>query len=153
MASYIRLMLFAEVYGTSSKFTEKRLRNALKDIVTIETGREDMENEVEQLLMKSLKLNMETGSCARYGFDYAIRFSDFIEPYCPQIHKDSPYIVHHGERKLLYKWFYGYYGGNIRLKRLAPFVLLYLVIKSKVRRESMKRSRVTASFWTGSMIW
>ena len=135
MASYIRLMLFAEVYGTSSKFTEKRLRNALKDIVTIETGREDMENEVEQLLMKSLKLNMETGSCARYGFDYAIRFSDFIEPYCPQIHKDSPYIVHHGERKLLYKWFYGYYGGNIRLKRLAPFVLLYLVIKSKVRRE------------------
>lgn len=48
----------------------------------------------------------------------------------------SPYMIHHGERWLLYEYLTRYFGSDDRhLRESAPFLWLYLVIRSKIRRE------------------
>lgn len=47
----------------------------------------------------------------------------------------SPYMLHLGERRLLYCYFQRYYDKDCVAIDLAPFVYLYTLIKSKFRRE------------------
>lgn len=44
-------------------------------------------------------------------------------------------VVYQGERQLLYKFFYGYYSHDLRCLSAAPYFYLYLLLKSKIRRE------------------
>lgn len=65
--------------------------------------------------------------------DYAIRRDDF--KMAPSKVPSTPYMVHHGERSLLYRWFRLYYRNQGKLRKSSLWMLLYLLIKSKVRRE------------------
>lgn len=47
----------------------------------------------------------------------------------------SPFMVLHGERSLLYRYFKYYFSGNECARRFAPQIYLYLLIKNKIRRE------------------
>ena len=63
--------------------------------------------------------------------DYAVR----IEGMAGQKSKDSPYMLHFGERQLLYNYFRRYYDMDKEATLIAPFVYLYVLIKAKYRRE------------------
>lgn len=63
--------------------------------------------------------------------DYAIR----VKGLNGQKGKDSPYMLHYGERRLLYNYFRRYYDMDNEAALIAPFVYLYVLIKAKYRRE------------------
>lgn len=63
--------------------------------------------------------------------DYAISQYDFPGAEIPT----SPMMVYHGKRQLMYRWFYGYYSGDEECRKNADLMLLYLIIKCKIRRE------------------
>lgn len=66
-------------------------------------------------------------------FDYAINI-DTIDGVTDSQLTDV-FMAHHGERFLLYNFIKRYLGGDERLRRFAPCVYLYLLIKNKMRRE------------------
>ena len=51
-------------------------------------------------------------------------------------------IIYHGERKLLYTFFYGYYRKDPKCVKTAPYFYLYLLIKSKIRREFVQINQI-----------
>ena len=80
-------------------------------------------NDIQMLRTSSLKMKNNL------PFDYAIRATSNIKG------ELSPFVVHHGERKLLYDFYLQLYKGNRDVWELAPYLYLYLVIKIKIRRE------------------
>ena len=50
----------------------------------------------------------------------------------------SPYMIHLGERRLLYRYFCMYYSKDIHAITAVPWVYLYHLIKAKFRREFIK---------------
>lgn len=70
--------------------------------------------------------------------DYAIVKEDFKDGV-----PTSPLMVNHGERYLLYKWFYAYFSNAIGVRDNADLMLLYLVIKAKIRREFIQTNALT----------
>ena len=69
-------------------------------------------------------------------FDYAI--SSDIKSKLEYENLKSPYMIHYGERSLLYRYFHMYYSRNINAIYATPWVYLYLLIKVKFRREFIK---------------
>lgn len=65
--------------------------------------------------------------------DYAINMKDLNG--LGGINTESPYMLHYGERRLLYNYFRRYYDMDKDAMSIAPFVYLYVLIKSKYRRE------------------
>ena len=65
--------------------------------------------------------------------DYAINRYDLKS--LGGVNTASPYMLHIGERRLLYCYFRRYYDLEQEAMSLAPFVYLYVLIKSKYRRE------------------
>ena len=55
----------------------------------------------------------------------------------------SPYMLHVGERRLLYGFFRRYYDQDAVAIDIAPFVYLYTLIKSKYRREIVQTNPLT----------
>lgn len=69
-----------------------------------------------------------------YKPDYAIRNKDLEIMGMPNEEMQSPYAIHQGERKILYHFYRRFLDeGDERV--YAPYVFLYLLIKSKIRRE------------------
>lgn len=72
----------------------------------------------------------------RRHIDYCLLPSDEI---CELLLSDKQRkivnIVYQGERQLLYRFFYGYYSHDPKCISAAPYFYLYLLLKSKIRRE------------------
>lgn len=51
-------------------------------------------------------------------------------------------IVYQGERQLMYSFFYGYYNHEKQCLSAAPYFYLYLLLKSKIRREFVQINRI-----------
>lgn len=66
-------------------------------------------------------------------FDYAINTNTIDGVTESQL--TDVFMAHHGERFLLYNFIKRYLGGDEQLRRFAPCVYLYLLIKNKMRRE------------------
>lgn len=129
IAQAIRLTLFSEIYGR----TEDELGNEAKAF--FENPDLDNADSIKTLAGRLIeRLNLE-GMKTKSGvvLDYAIPTDDFsvLEPSS----QASPFAIHQGERKLIYDWLHGYYSGDERSLMLAPKVVLYLLVKNKVRRE------------------
>ncbi len=69
-----------------------------------------------------------------YKPDYAIRHKDLEIKGMQNEEMQSPYAIHQGERKMLYHFFRRFLDGPKECF-YAPYVFLYLLIKSKIRRE------------------
>ncbi len=50
-------------------------------------------------------------------------------------HVKDANIIFHGERKLMYQFFYHFYGYDKTMWALAPYFYLYLVLKTRIRKE------------------
>lgn len=130
MAAAIRVRLFDEVLngpGRRDAPSAGRLLEALREPFVFARLQEETICRINQLRSDALKT--ERG----YAFDYAIRRLDSrsVSPSALV----SPYMVHHGERHLLYEFFYDYLGNTRRMREWAPWIYLYVLIKNKIRRE------------------
>jgi adenosine deaminase len=63
-------------------------------------------------------------------FDYAIVPSTVNKRY-----ERSPFMIYHGERWLLYQYYYSYWSGDSARKQIGKYVYLYELIKNQLRRE------------------
>lgn len=124
VAAAIRAYLFRKINGTKGLldredilklYREGTFRYDLMDKVSAEVG-----------IVMSDALPTENG----VKLDYAIVKSEFKSNI-----PTSPLLVHHGERSLLYRWFRGYFLDKDGFRQDTDLMLLYLVIKSKLRRE------------------
>lgn len=84
------------------------------------------------LLDKYRQLGKKTSN--NLVFDYAITNKNTVDLSDAEL--SNVYMVHHGERFLLYTFMKKYYGGgNDKWRRCASIIYLYILIKNKVRRE------------------
>ena len=85
-------------------------------------------------------LNVQQGAIADYAshvFDYAIRKTPNTLENC-----DNKNIVYHGERMLFYKFFKRWFVQNPQIWHIAPYVYLYVLIKTHVRRELVETNKL-----------
>ncbi|MDE6811709.1 MAG: hypothetical protein K2J15_05095, partial [Muribaculaceae bacterium] len=73
-----------------------------------------------------------------YIFDYAIRTTD--TSCLSQEDISNVYMVHYGERRLIYTFLKYYFSNHEKWRRAAPVVYLYLLIKNKMRRELIQNN-------------
>lgn len=91
----------------------------------------DRFNEIRGMVADLAAVSLKNSECK--VFDYAINSNDI-----KQLSKEeivSPYMMHYGERRMLYIFFRKYYSGDDVIISLAPILYLYLLIKTKYRRE------------------
>lgn len=134
IAASIRLMLFSKIEGIETPFTPDFIRTIIQDPVELSSCTSLINDEIERNSNAALKLNLNTVSNGQSAFDYAIK-SDTLINSGRSSSPTTPYLLHVGERKLIYDWFKGYYGNKDDYRSLSAYVILYLLIKSKVRRE------------------
>lgn len=66
-------------------------------------------------------------------FDYAILDSNINKQY-----EHSPFMIYHGERWLLYQYYYSYWGKKPESTLIGKYVYLYELIKNQLRRELLQ---------------
>lgn len=137
IAAAIRVRLYDEVlndgiYQDNTFF--QKLLEAFQNPFVFAQLFEDTKCQIN--LFRSNALKTDRG----YAFDYAIRQLDtrLISPSALV----SPYMVHHGERKLLYTFFYNYLGNSKKMRNLAPWIYFYVLVKNKVRREFIQTNQL-----------
>lgn len=134
LAAGIRLMLYSTLNGDNSRITSEGIRDMIAMPGLLETNFSDICNGIQRYLAASVKLNVSTQSDAQWAFDYAINYED-VRAILESQDPTTPYLIHFGERYLLYRWFRGYYGNTSGYRDLTPYVTLYMFIKAKIRRE------------------
>lgn len=140
VAAAIRVLLFQTIH-----FDIKQLKGeefiSPKEIVDVVAGGKSF-----SLFEKSVKLAAAFSRQALKAeeelvVDYAIQKSAFSDRDSQEILK-SPFTIHQGERSIIYGWFHSFYrGDSTSAIKIAPLVMLYLLIKSKARREFVQTNR------------
>lgn len=128
VASQIRAVFTAMLFDGES-FDCGILRNMITSRLSCIAHINDTKSLIGTLCCRALRL--PNGKVV----DYAIR-KDNVLLQSPDI--NEPYMIHYGERMLLYKFFYEYYSGNTQVIAVAPWMYLYLLVKVKYRREFVK---------------
>ena len=111
-----------------------------EDITTDDISDALLENHMLLKLLEKLQIqinesrNRAMPADGDFILDYAIQKSHLKAFYGQEI-PSSPYLVHHGERELLYRWFHAYYLRHKSALSTVVHLLLYLNIKTKLRRE------------------
>lgn len=129
IAAAIRVLLFSKIGKSGiSDISMELIKRGMSDVSNLDDLLSVIQLDISYW-KDSTKLTHEGNP-----FDYAIQEDDF------SMHDDarilsSPFMIHYGERKILYRWFYEYYMYSEKSMQLAGLVLLYLIIKIKVRRE------------------
>lgn len=131
LAAAIRVRLFDvlmnEFKEQEAASSAKKLPEAFRSPLVFAQLLDETKCQINQFRSRALKT--ERG----YAFDYAIRQLDARSVSSSAL--VSPYMVHHGERHLLYEFFYDYLGNSRCMRAWAPWVYLYVLVKNKVRRE------------------
>lgn len=138
IAAAIRLQLFyamSEEYGAGQEEVSfKKFSDVLKDQLSF----------VQQVEKTTYRINMARCTAMKtsngHVFDYAIQQRKALD--ISRAALTSPYMIHFGERKLLYDFFYNYFGNSHRMREWAPWVYLYVLIKNKVRREFIQTNQL-----------
>lgn len=131
MAAYLRVSLYNDLIGESGdpwSFDVKTLMDIPEDA-------NGVINEVKAV--RSWLIPSRKGLITSNGIflDYLISKETGTDKVKAQ-QLASPYMIHHGERWLLHEFLTRYFGSDNRhLRESAPFLWLYLVIRSKIRRE------------------
>lgn len=128
LAARIRIALYRYyILGRNNAFGET-FQTCLKEIIQPNKFI-DSRNQVKALteqLMFDGKQTIEA-----LFVDYAIHKD------CEDACLDSPYMLWHGERKLLYSFFRDYMTGSKDVKKIARYVYLYCLIRNQFREEMM----------------
>ena len=129
IAAQIRIMIYSLV-RTNAAFNKDKLLSAMSDKQSCTDSKLTLNAKIDYHNAQALRL--PNGDI----FDYAI--STDVKSKLEYEDLKSPYMIHYGERALLYRYFSMYYSRNINAIDAAPWVYLYLLIKVKFRREFIK---------------
>lgn len=140
IAAAIRLMLWAKIENRSSELSPGLIKQILENPVLLNSSWSKIENEIQLNSISAANLDVDINSGGRLAFDYAIKATDINETsnHVPS----SPYLILTGERMLIYRWFKGYYGNTDGYRDIASYIMLYLLIKSKIRREYIQTNEL-----------
>ena len=125
VASLIRLFLFRIIMGESIPEKDWQL---LDNIIL---SQQDLKDSKEDIRGK-----INTSAHERAKECYGVKYWDYaIQDVLNYGNLDSPYILLAGERWLLYNFALLYKDNDTKVDRIAPYVYLYCLIKSKFRSE------------------
>ena len=124
VAAAIRVFLYAKVTGVDCSVTRELITEMFSTDIFNWQPLENVSAQIAILAMDALPASNDL------ILDYTIKSEDFT---CDNI--KSPLTVNHGERKFLYRWFHAYFANEPGIRADADLMLLYLIIKVKVRRE------------------
>ena len=65
-----------------------------------------------------------------HAFDYAL-----MEDPVTNSNRDNIFIIHHGERRLMYRFFLRYFQWDSLAWQMAPYFYLYILLKNRIRSE------------------
>lgn len=133
IAATVRAMLWASVTG--NKDTCPITRVMVEEMLESEDSIYNKLEALNPLIATFLENALETSNGIK--IDYAIDARDFISDV-----PSSPYLIHHGERNFLYQWFKSFFDNEHGTRENADLMLLYLVIKCKVRREFVQTNNL-----------
>lgn len=131
MAAYLRIFIYSNLIGESEipwRMTTGMLRDITEDANSVI-------NEVRAI--RSWLAATGKGLLTSNGnfLDYLISKETGVGKVTDGELK-SPFMIHHGERWLLHEFLTRYFcSDDRRLRKAAPFLWLYLLIRSKIRRE------------------
>lgn len=124
VAAAIRVYIFSSLYTLPCEIKLKNIIEAFYDRERLENLNNLVRKEVASKGVDALATSNDL------ILDYAIRKANFQDGI-----PASPYMIHSGERGLLYQWFRKYYNNAGASRSQAGLILLYLLIQNKVRRE------------------
>lgn len=128
-ASYLRLQFYKLLNGLYDSHIEiiEKIKNA-KQILEDEMFANQTKREcnAEISVLRAYALRSKNGRT----IDYAITPSSEVNAHI----KDAN-LIFHGERKLMYQFFYRFYGYDSQMWDLAPYFYLYIVLKTRIRKE------------------
>lgn len=136
VAAYIRELMM-EILGLQKDILEGDDR--LRCIENMITGKMKCVNEAKHIQSRIGKHSLVAKKINKYRtkvWDYAI--SSQIN--CPS--SNSPYMLHYGERYLLYQFFRRLYEHDAGVYALAPYVYLYELIKLRYRKEMVQTNKL-----------
>ena len=102
----------------------KCVKHILEDEFCANRAKREIDAEIS--VWRSYALRGRNGS----AIDYAILPSKDVKKHI----KDAN-LIFHGERQLMYKFFYLFYGFDSQMWALAPYFYLYIVLKTRIRKE------------------
>lgn len=101
----------------------KCVKKILEDELYANEKKREISAEISVLRANAVKSRQDR------TLDYAILPDDV------KGHIKDANIIFHGERKLMYQFFYRFYGFDDKMWLLAPYFYLYLVLKTRIRKE------------------
>lgn len=134
IAAYIRARIAGMLSGDYADTDEIWL----PDEIFSKRGYHDLKSSTSRMIEPFRRMATKTSN--GIVFDYAINAYTIAGITDSQL--SDVYMAHHGERFLLYHYLKRYFGGDERLRRFAPCVYLYLLIKNKMRREIIQTNRL-----------
>lgn len=127
MAARIRYALYSYYLDGNNNAFGEQFSDDMKVLAGLEKGFRSRRWWVKTLVETSVHNARKTNEGLL--IDYAIR-NDFVDDKL-----QSPYMLYHGERRLLYLFFCDYQTGNKKVRKIARYVYLYCLIKTAFRKQ------------------
>lgn len=139
-AAYLRfvfynLLLNSHGYGNKQfdDLIENRYQSKVQRILTdkwyAEMFAEELQNSISYMLLSSVQ------TADNRHIDYCLHISKEMKRRLVGNDTAKIGLIYQGERELLYSFFHGYYSHDPKCVCLAPYFYLYVLLKSKIRRE------------------
>lgn len=129
-AAYLRFVLYAKLYnipkGSNSVECDyaRKVKSALRD----KWYAEILERELQASISWALQSSMKTSN--RRHIDYCLQPTKVSGDPMKDVFR-----LYAGERELMYRFFRGFYSKDGSCVKMAPYFYLYVLLKSKIRRE------------------
>ena len=128
-ATFLRLQFFKLLNGLYEKDDNPwqqiiRVKNILEDDFYAKSISRQLNAEIS--VWRTYALRSRNGKT----LDYAIRPDEDVNRHI----KDAN-LIFHGERKLMYQFFYRFYGFDKQMWAFAPYFYLYIILKTRIRKE------------------
>lgn len=129
-AAYLRFVLYAKLYNipSSSDSVECDYARKVKCVLRDKWYAEILEKKLQASISWALQSSMLTSN--KRHVDYCLQPTKLSGDPMKDV-----FVLYGGERELLYRFFCGFYGGDACCIKLAPYFYLYILLKSKIRRE------------------
>ena len=128
-AAFLRLQFFKLLNNLYTKDDDPRkkikcVKLILEDEFCVNKAKREIDAEIS--VWRSYALRGRNGST----IDYALIPSQEVKKHI----KDAN-LIFHGERQLMYLFFYRFFGFDSQIWALAPYFYLYIVLKTRIRKE------------------
>ena len=127
VASRIRYALYSYYLDGNNNAFGEQFNEDMKVLTGFEKNFLSRRNWVNTLVENAVHHELKTAE--GLSIDYAIR-KDFSDDELL-----SPYMLYHGERRLLYLFFCDYQTGNKKVRKISRYVYLYCLIKTAFRKQ------------------